>query len=126
MIGLDGLQAAQPDPQDDPHVIGIALVDGKVGILEQHLRPGHGKLGETIHAARLLGRDERLGIEALHFTRYARIVGRTVKMGNGTQAGFARDEAFPGGLDIIGQRGQAGQTSNDDAGAAHVCSFLQG
>ena len=71
VIGFDGLKPPSPDPEDDPHVIGIALVDGEVGILEQHLRRGHGKLREAVHAACLLGRDDLFGDEALHFTRNA-------------------------------------------------------
>jgi hypothetical protein len=70
----DATHPTDSGPDQNAHAVPVALVHAEVGIFKRLQRGGHRKLGESIHAAGVLGAKSASGIKILDLAGYLRLM----------------------------------------------------
>ena len=117
---LNGLEAAETDAENHAHSSGVALVYLEAGIGHELHAGAHGQLTETVHLAALLGRNERLGLEVLHFARDVRGKFGGIKLSDAADAGLACKKGLPAALKVGTQRSDGRKAGDDYALTIHA------
>src|SRR5690606_10576582 len=95
---LDLLEPAEPDADEAARSVALFLGELETCILDGELGRGDGELREARHLLDLLPLDELRRFEALDLACDTRREGRGVELGDGADAGLARQHRPPRSL----------------------------
>ena len=120
VIGADRGQAADAGADCNANHRRILLGDFQSRILERHQTRAHAEMHKLVETADFLHIQVFPGIKALHFARYLTAELRGVKAGDASDAALAFKRGSPARSQIVAERGDQAETSNDYAAIHHV------